>query len=94
MLSCAGAKSIRKNGVTSPPANRFRMALSKSFNGRMRDELLNESVFPDLTQARQMIASWTADYNTRRPHSSFGYSIRRVFDQRSRCPPGLLRLPR
>ena len=45
----------------------------KSFNGRMRDELLNESLFLDLDQARQMIIAWVADYNTRRPHSSLGY---------------------
>ena len=45
----------------------------ESFNGRMRDELLNESLFLDLDQARQIIAAWVADYNTRRPHSSLGY---------------------
>ena len=45
----------------------------ESFNGRMRDELLNESLFLDLDQARQMIIAWVADYNTRRPHSSLGY---------------------
>ena len=39
----------------------------------MRDELLNESLFLDLDQARQMITAWIADYNTRRPHSSLGY---------------------
>jgi transposase InsO family protein len=45
----------------------------ESFNGRMRDELLNESLFLDLNQARQIIAAWVTDYNTRRPHSSLGY---------------------
>ena len=45
----------------------------ESFNGRMRDELLNESLFLDLDQARQMIPAWVDDYNTRRPHSSLGY---------------------
>lgn len=45
----------------------------ESFNGRMRDELLNESLFVDLDQARQLIGTWTADYNTARPHSSLGY---------------------
>jgi putative transposase len=45
----------------------------ESFNGRMRDELLNESLFLDLAQARQMITAWVADFNTRRPHSSLGY---------------------
>jgi putative transposase len=45
----------------------------ESFNGRMREELLNESLFLDLDQARQIIAAWVADYNTARPHSSLGY---------------------
>jgi hypothetical protein len=45
----------------------------ESFNGRMRDELLNESLFLDLNHARQIIAAWVADYNTMRPHSSLGY---------------------
>jgi putative transposase len=45
----------------------------ESFNGRMRDELLNESLFLDLDQARQLIAAWIADYNSARPHSSLGY---------------------
>jgi putative transposase len=44
----------------------------ESFNGHMRDELLNESLFLDLDQARQIITAWVADYNTRRPHSSLG----------------------
>jgi putative transposase len=39
----------------------------------MRDELLNESLFFDLDQARQLISAWIADYNTARPHSSLGY---------------------
>ena len=46
----------------------------ESFNGRMRDELLNESLFLDLNQAREIISAWVADYNTSRPHSSLGYS--------------------
>ncbi len=45
----------------------------ESFNGRMRDELLNESLFLDLDHARQLISAWIADYNTARPHSSLGY---------------------
>jgi len=45
----------------------------ESFNGRMRDELLNESLFFGLDHARRAIAAWAADYNTERPHSSLGY---------------------
>jgi transposase InsO family protein len=45
----------------------------ESFNGRMRDELLNESLFFDLDQARKLIGAWIVDYNTARPHSSLDY---------------------
>ena len=45
----------------------------ESFNGRMRDELLNESLFFGLDHARSAIAEWVDDYNTFRPHSSLGY---------------------
>jgi transposase InsO family protein len=45
----------------------------ESFNGRMRDELLNETLFVDLQHARQVIGAWVDDYNTARPHSSLAY---------------------
>ncbi len=51
----------------------------ESFNGRMRDELLNESLFFGLDHARQLIASWVEDYNTARPHSSLGYQSPKAF---------------
>ncbi len=45
----------------------------ESFNGRMRDEFLNETLFRNLTHARDLIAAWVTDYNTARPHSALGY---------------------
>ena len=45
----------------------------ESFNGKMRDELLNESLFFGLDHARSVIAEWAEDYNHFRPHSSLGY---------------------
>ena len=45
----------------------------ESFNGGMRDELLNESLFLDLDHARSRIANWIDDYNQRRPRSALGY---------------------
>lgn len=45
----------------------------ESFNGRMRDELLNETMFRNLIHARVVIAAWVTDYNTERPHSALDY---------------------
>lgn len=44
----------------------------ESFNGRLRDELLNETLFTSLAQARVVLANWQHDYNTIRPHSALG----------------------
>jgi hypothetical protein len=43
------------------------------FNGKLRDECLNEHVFTSLAQARRIIEAWRIDYNTMRPHSSLNY---------------------
>lgn len=42
----------------------------ESFNGRFRDELLNEHVFPSIFHARSAIEAWRVDYNALRPHTS------------------------
>jgi len=42
----------------------------ESFNGRLRDECLNEHLFTNLSEARRIIEAWRIDYNTRRPHTS------------------------
>jgi putative transposase len=41
-------------------------------NGRFRDELLNETLFTTLDEARQKIRDWQHDYNHHRPHSGLG----------------------
>lgn len=46
----------------------------ESFKGRMRDELLNETLFLSLAHARVEIAAWVEDYNQERPHLSLGYA--------------------
>ncbi|MBJ7498123.1 MAG: IS3 family transposase [Sphingopyxis sp.] len=51
----------------------------ESFNGRMRDELLNETLFLDLDHARTVIAAWAEDYNQSRPHSALGYETPAAF---------------
>jgi transposase InsO family protein len=55
------------------PGKPMQNGFCESFNGRMRDELLNESLFRSLDHARQKLRDWVADYNTARPHSSLGY---------------------
>ena len=47
-------------------------AFIESFNGRLRDELLNETLFSSLGHAREVMSLWKDDYNTVRPHSSLG----------------------
>jgi hypothetical protein len=51
----------------------------ESFNGRMRDELLNETLFLSMDHARVQIAAWVEDYNQERPHSSLGYETPAAF---------------
>ena len=46
---------------------------NESFNGRLRDELLNETLFSSLAQAKAALADWRNDYNTLRPHSRIGW---------------------
>jgi putative transposase len=55
------------------PGKPIQNAFVESFNGRMSDELLNETLFFDLDDARTKIAVWVADYNSDRPHSSLKY---------------------
>ena len=45
-------------------------AFVESFNGRLRDKLLNETLFASLSHAREALANWKNDYNTVRPHSA------------------------
>ena len=45
----------------------------ESFNGKLRDELLNREIFTTLTEAQVLIADWREDYNQFRPHSSLHY---------------------
>ena len=56
------------------PGKPMQNGFCESFNGRMRDELLNETLFHGLKHARERIAEWVEDYNHRRPHSALGYS--------------------
>ena len=56
----------------------------ESFNGKFRDECLNEQWFQSLPQARDCIAEWRKDYNEVRPHSSLGRIPPAQFAQQQR----------
>ena len=45
----------------------------ESFNGKLRDELLNREIFDTLLEAKVLIERWRREYNTIRPHSALGY---------------------
>ncbi|WP_407114703.1 IS3 family transposase [Bradyrhizobium sp. LMG 9283] len=55
------------------PGKPMQNAFIESFNGRLRDELLNETLFTSLAQARVALGCWRADYNDTRPHSRLGW---------------------
>jgi putative transposase len=55
------------------PGKPVENAYIESFNGRFRDECLNEHWFLSIEHARRIIEKWRIDYNSERPHSSLGY---------------------
>jgi len=52
---------------------------NESFNGRLRDELLNETLFRSLPHARAVLEAWRRDYNEARPHSKLGWLTPRAY---------------
>ena len=61
------------------PGKPTQNAFVESFNGRLRDELLNETLFTSLDQARAVLAAWKHDYNTVRPHSAIGNTAPAIY---------------
>jgi len=55
------------------PGSPWENGYCESFNGSLRDELLNGEIFYSLAEAQVLIESWRRHYNTVRPHSSLGY---------------------
>jgi len=55
------------------PGSPWENGYIESFNGKMRDELLNGEIFYTLKEAQILIEMWRKEYNTIRPHSSLGY---------------------
>lgn len=65
-----------RHGITLKliqPGKPMQNGYVESFNGKFRDECLNEHWFSTLAQARAIVATWRRDYNENRPHSSIDY---------------------
>ena len=72
-------KWLNRMGVKTlfiEPGSPWENGYIESFNGKMRDELLNREIFTTLVEAKVLINQWKEEYNQVRPHSSLGY-----------CPP-------
>ena len=61
------------------PGKPTQNAFIESFNGRLRDELLNDTLFRSLPHARYVLEDWRRDYNTARPHSRIGWLAPAVY---------------
>jgi transposase InsO family protein len=67
---------VRNLGVTTlfiEPGSPWENGYVESFNGKLRDELLNTELFDTLLEAKVLVERWRVEYNTFRPHSSLGY---------------------
>ena len=67
-LESVGAKTLYIE-----PGSPWENGYCESFNGKLRDELLNGEIFCSLKEAKVLIEQWRDHYNTIRPHSSLGY---------------------
>lgn len=68
------------------PGSPWENGYNESFNGKLRDELLEREIFYTLKEAKVLVGMWRVNYNTRRPHSSLGY--------RPPAPEAILQMPR
>ena len=58
------------------PCSRWENGYLESFNGKLRDELLNGEIFDTLLEAQVLVERWRRHYNTARPHSALDYRVR------------------
>ena len=66
-------KAVGAKTAYIEPGSPWENGYCESFNGRMRDELLNGEIFYSLREAQIIIEEWRKHYNTNRPHSALGY---------------------
>ena len=79
------SQEIRLEWHYIAPGKPTQNAFIESFNARLRDELLNETLFRSLPHTRAVLEAWRADYNTNRPHSRLGWMSPAIYaaDRRS-----------
>ncbi len=77
MLAWSQPAGVRLHFID--PGRPVQNAFIESFNGKLRDECLNQYWFVSLEEARRIIKAWRMDYNTIRPHSSLGYMTPEAF---------------
>jgi len=66
-------ENIEVNTLFIEPGSSWENGYIESFNGKLRDELLNREIFTSLTEAKILIEEWREEYNQVRPHSALDY---------------------
>jgi len=66
-------KKLKVKTLFIEPGSPWENGYNESFNGKLRDELLNGEIFYTLKEAQVLIEQWRKVYNTVRPHNSLGY---------------------
>lgn len=79
--ACRNGVELKLIQAGKPTQNAF----IESFNGRFRDECLNDHWFTSLAEARILISAWRRDYNQQRPHSALDYQTPAEFAARHRA---------
>ena len=72
------------------PGKPMQNGFVESFNGKLRDECLNETLFTSMNHARAVLAAWKQDYNHVRPHTALGglAPVPAATGSRAQCAPG------
>lgn len=95
LTSHAVLRWVQETGVEwhyIAPGKPMQNAFVESFNGRLRDECLNEHLFHTLPEARSLIEEWRIDYNTTRPHTSLNGMAPADYARRHHHRPASLEL--
>ena len=70
---CDWLERVKVKTLYIEPGSPWENGYIESFNGKLRDELLDREIFDTLLEAKVLIERWRVEYNTVRPHSSLGY---------------------